>query len=91
MSYKALLLRNQKYKVTKISFKVCSHTLHYQTKICVLCFTSYLLKTFDLYVLILCVSEGVLSELLCTHIVDIGTFDLHGLILKIALYSHCGH
>ena len=37
--------------------------------------------TFVLHELILCVSEGVLSELLCTHIVDIGTFYLHGLIL----------
>ena len=37
--------------------------------------------TFDLYVLILCVSVGPLSELICVHIVDIETFDLHGLIL----------
>ena len=49
-----------------------------------MCFTSYLLGTFDFYALILCVSEGVLSELLCIHIVDIGTFDLHGLIICVA-------
>ena len=33
-----------------------------------------------LHGLILCVPVGVFSELLCAHIVDIGTFDLHGLI-----------
>ena len=38
-------------------------------------------ETFDLHELTLCVSEGLLSELLCIHIVDIGTFGLHGLIL----------
>merc|ERR1711884_758069 len=32
--------------------------------------------TSDLHGLILCESEGVLSELLCIHIVDIETFDL---------------
>ena len=37
--------------------------------------------TFDLYGLILYVSEGVLSELLCIHIVGMGFFDLHGQML----------
>ena len=36
------------------------------------------------HALILCVSEGVLSDLLCIHIVDIGTFGLHGLILCVS-------
>ena len=36
--------------------------------------------SFDLHGLILCESEGVLSELLCVHNVDIEAFDLHGLI-----------
>ena len=34
--------------------------------------------------LILCVSEGFLSELLCIHNVGMGTFDLHGLILCVS-------
>ena len=42
------------------------------------------LGAFCLHGLILCVSEGVLSGLLCAHIVDIGTFDLHGLILCVS-------
>ena len=29
-------------------------------------------------------SEGVLFELLCIHIVDMGTFGLHGLILCVS-------
>ena len=37
--------------------------------------------TFDLYGLLLCVSEGVLSELLCVYIVDMGTFDFDALTL----------
>ena len=37
--------------------------------------------TFALHVLILCVSEGFLYELLCIHNVGMGPFDLHGLIL----------
>ena len=37
--------------------------------------------TLDLHELILCVSEGVLSQLLCNYTVCIGTFDLHELIL----------
>ena len=40
--------------------------------------------TFDLHALILCVSEGVLSELLYIHIVGMGTSDLHGLILCVS-------
>ena len=40
--------------------------------------------SFDLHGLILCVSEGVLSELLCIHNVGMGTFDLHGLILYVS-------
>ena len=36
--------------------------------------------TFDLHGLFLCVSVGVLSELLCIHIVGMKTFGLHGLI-----------
>ena len=40
--------------------------------------------TFDLHGLILCVSEGLLSELLCVHIVGIETFDLHELILCVS-------
>ena len=35
--------------------------------------------TLDLHGLILHVSEGVLSELLCIHIVGMGTLDLHEL------------
>ena len=42
------------------------------------------METFDLRGLILCVSEGVLSELLCIHIVGMGTFDLHGPILCVS-------
>ena len=37
--------------------------------------------SFYLHGLILCVSEGFLSELLCIHNVNIESFDLHGLIL----------
>ena len=37
---------------------------------------------FALHVLILCVSEGFHSELLCIHNVGMGSFDLHGLILS---------
>ena len=40
--------------------------------------------TVDLHALILCVSEGCVSELLCIHIVDIGTSDLHALILCVS-------
>ena len=40
--------------------------------------------TFGLHELILCVFEGVLSELICAHIVGIGTFGLHGLILCVS-------
>ena len=36
------------------------------------------------HALIICVSEGVLSELLCIHIVDMGSFDLNGLILCVS-------
>ena len=39
-------------------------------------------ETFDLHGLILCVSEGFLSQLHCIHIAGMGTFDLHGLILS---------
>ena len=42
------------------------------------------METFGLHGLILCVSEGFLSELLCIHIVDIETFDLHALILCVS-------
>ena len=38
------------------------------------------METFDLHELILCVSEVQLGKLLCSHTVDRGTFDLHGLI-----------
>ena len=41
--------------------------------------------SFDLYGLILYVSEGFLSELLCIHNVGMGTFDLHGLTLCVSL------
>ena len=51
--------------------------------------------TFDLHELTLCVSEGVLSKLLCIHIVGIETLNLHELIvdvfedvLPLLLYSH---
>ena len=44
--------------------------------------------TFGLHELILCVSEGVLSELLCIHIVGIGTFGLHELILCVSEGHH---
>ena len=40
--------------------------------------------TFDVYALILYVSEEYFFELLCVHIKDIGTFDLHALILSVA-------
>ena len=40
--------------------------------------------TFDLHALILCVSEGFLSELLCMHILGMETFGLHGLILCVS-------
>ena len=40
--------------------------------------------TFDPHGPILCVSEGVLSELLCIRIVGIGIFYLHGLILCVS-------
>ena len=39
------------------------------------------METLDLHGLILSVSEGYFSELLCIHNVDIETFCLHGLIL----------
>ena len=39
---------------------------------------------FDLHGLILCVSEGVLSEMLCIHIVCTGTFDLYELNLYVS-------
>ena len=39
---------------------------------------------FDLHGLLLCVTEGFLSKLLCIHIVGIGTFDRHGLILCVS-------
>ena len=39
---------------------------------------------FDLHGLLLCVTEGFLSKLLCIHIVGIGTFDLHELILCVS-------
>ena len=38
-------------------------------------------ETFVPHGLILCESEGFLSELLCIHNVGMGTFDLRGLIL----------
>ena len=66
-------------------FKVFSHPLHYETKINVSCFTYYLLGTFHLHALILCVSEGVLlSDLLCIQFVGKETFVLFGLILCVA-------
>ena len=37
-------------------------------------------ETLDLHGLILCVSEGFLSQLLCMHIVGMETFHLCGLI-----------
>ena len=40
--------------------------------------------TFGLHGLILCGSEGFLSELLCIHIEGMGTFGLHGLNLCVA-------
>ena len=42
------------------------------------------MKTFGLHGWILCVPEGVLSELLCVHNVGMETFDLHGLILCVS-------
>ena len=42
------------------------------------------METVGLHGLILCVSEGVLYELICIHIVSIETFDLHGLILCVS-------
>ena len=46
-----------------------------------LCVYKVGMGTFDLHELILCVSEGFLSELPCIHIVGIETFDLYGLTL----------
>ena len=50
---------------------------------------------FDLNGLILSVSEGLISELLCIHNEGMGSFYLHGLILcvsegclSVLLYSH---
>ena len=40
--------------------------------------------TFDLHGLILCVSEGLFSVLLCIHIVGMKTFVLHGQILCVS-------
>ena len=42
------------------------------------------METFGLHELILCVSESVLSEMLCIHIVCMETFDLHGLIFCVS-------
>ena len=42
------------------------------------------METFDLHGLILCVSEGFLSVLLCIDNVGMGTFGLHGLILCVS-------
>ena len=49
-----------------------------------LCIHSVGMETFDLHGLILCDSEGVLSQLLCIHSVDMETFGLHGLILCVS-------
>ena len=40
--------------------------------------------TSDIHGLILCVSEDLLSGLLCICNVCMGTFDLHGLILSVS-------
>ena len=40
--------------------------------------------SFDPHGLILCVTEGVLSELLCIHNVGMGSFDLHARILYVS-------
>ena len=42
------------------------------------------IRTFGPHALISCVFKGVLAELLCVHIVDIETFDLHALILSVS-------
>ena len=42
------------------------------------------MRTFVLHGLILCVSEYVFFQMLCTHNVDIETSDLHGLILCVS-------
>ena len=43
------------------------------------------IQAFDLdHGLILCVSEGLLFELLCIHIEGMETFDLHELILYVS-------
>ena len=44
-------------------------------------YRSVLLEVRGLYELILYVSEGLLSKLLCSHNVGMKSFDLHGLIL----------
>ena len=41
--------------------------------------------SFVLHELILCASEGFLSELLGVHNEGMGTFDLHGLILSVSV------
>ena len=40
--------------------------------------------TFDLHGQILCVSEGLLSKLLCIHNAGMESFDLYGLILCVS-------
>ena len=45
-------------------------------------------SSFDLNELILSVSEGLISELLCIHNEGMGTFDLHVLILCVSEGLH---
>ena len=56
------------------------------------------METFYHHGLILCVSEGFLSQLLCIHNVDIETYGHYGLILYVSedflsslLYIHNGN
>ena len=53
-----------------------------------LCTHNVGMETFGLHGLILCVSEGVPSQMLCVHNVDIETFVLHELILCAAEDYH---
>ena len=53
-------------------------------KISIPIFGRLLTESFSLHALILCVSGGFLSELLCIGNVCIETFGLHGLILYVS-------
>ena len=57
----------------------CHHSLYH-----IYYHSTDIIFLFHLYELTLYVSEGALSQLLCIHIVDMGTYDLHGLLLCVS-------